>query len=309
MRFAVFIGLTLLTGAVAQHPNAQNTPPHPPRPPSVADIKYGPHAMNGFDLYLAKSDKPTPLVMYFFPGAFVVGNKNTVNPNLLDACAKAGITVASIDYRYSTQAPFPALFQDAAHALQFLRLHAKEYNIDPRAIASTGASSGADISLWLGFHKDMADPSSPDPMLRQSTRITSVGAASAQTTLDPRVLVNLIGQEGANNPAFPLLYGLSRGQMDSEHAHQMYEQASPAALVSKDAVPVFLYYTIANNPITHETPMGERVHHPVFGFYLKEKMDKLGVECVVHLKDEYGDNPGALWHQDMVKFFLKHFPQ
>src|ERR1035438_6286746 len=180
---ALLIASLLALGLFAQQPNEQNTPPHPPRPPSIADIKYSPYPMNDFDLYIAKSDKPTPLVMYFFPGAWVVGNKNTINPNLLDACAKAGITVASIDYRYSTQAPFPAPFHDAARALQFLRLHAKEYNIDPRAIASTGSSSGADISLWLGFHKDLADPASSDPALRQSTRIVAVGAASAPTTL------------------------------------------------------------------------------------------------------------------------------
>ncbi len=155
----VWLALLAMSTMHAQTINDQNTPPHPPRPPSIADIAYGPDVMNDLDLYIAKSDKPTPLVIYFFPGAFVVGNKNTVNPNLLDACAKAGITVASINYRYSTQAPFPALFLDAARALQFLRLHAKEYNIDPQAIASTGSSSGADISLWLGFHKDLADPS------------------------------------------------------------------------------------------------------------------------------------------------------
>jgi acetyl esterase/lipase len=266
--------------------------------------------MNDFDLYLAKSDHPTPLVMYFFPGAFVVGNKNTVNPNLLDACAKAGITVASINYRYSTQAPFPALFLDAARALQFLRLHAKEYNIDPRRIASTGSSAGADISLWLGFHKDLADPGSSDPVLRQSTRISSVGAASAQTTLDPRVLVKLIGPEGAANPAFPKLYGLRRDEMDSERAYKLYDEASAAALLSKDAVPVFLYYSVANQPITHDTVTGDRVHHPVFGFFLKERMDKLGIECVMRLKEDYpGSNPGPLWHEEMVRFFVKNFPK
>jgi acetyl esterase len=294
---------------VAQTVNEQNTPPHPPRTPSISDIRYGPHEMNDFDLYLAKSDKPTPLVMYFFPGAFVVGNKNTVSPILLDTCAKAGITVASINYRYSTQAPFPALFLDAARALQFLRLHAKEYNIDPRAIASTGSSAGADISLWLGFHKDLADPASSDPVLRESTRISAVGAASAQTTLDVRVLKKLIGEEGARNPAFPKLYGLKRDEMESERAYKLYEEASPAALLTKDAAPVFLYYTVPNNPITPQTIVGERVHHPVFGFYLKEKMDALGVECVMHLKDDYGDNAPVAWHRDMVQFFVKHFPK
>jgi acetyl esterase len=293
----VLLIASLLGAAVlAQQPNEQNTPAHPPRPPSLADIQYGEYPMNDFDLYLAKSDKPTPLVMYFFPGGFVVGNKNTVNPNLLDACAKAGITVASINYRYSTQAPFPAPFHDAARALEFIRLHAREYNIDPRAIASTGSSAGADISLWLGFHKEY--------------KIAAVGAASAQTTLDPRILAKLLGPEGASNPAFPKLYGLKKEEMYTERAYKMYEEASAAALLTKDAAPVFLYYSMPNKPVTHETPQGERMHHPVLGFYLKEQMDKIGVECVMRLKDDYpGNNPGPLWHEEMVKFFVKHFPQ
>ena len=306
----ILMGALVGGAASGQTINAENTPPHPPRPPSIADIRYGTHEMNDLDLYLAKSDKPTPLVIYLFPGAFVVGNKNTVSPFLLDACAKAGITVASIDYRYSTDAPFPALFMDAAHALQFLRLHAKEYNINPNAIASTGSSAGADISLWLGFHKDMADPASSDPMLRQSTRIVAVGASSAQTTLDIREIGKLIGPEGEKNPAFPKLYGLKRDEMDTERAHKLYEEASAAALLTKDAAPVFLYYSVPNKPITPETKVGDRVHHPVFGFYLKKKMDEMGVECIMRLKDDYPDNnAGPLWHQEMVQFFLKHFPK
>ncbi len=266
--------------------------------------------MNDFDLYLAKSDKPTPLVLYYFPGAFVVGNKNTISPFLLDACAKAGISVASINYRYSKVAPFPAPFLDAARALQFLRLHAREYNIDSRAVAATGSSAGADISLWLGFHKDLADPGSSDPVFRQSTRISSVGAASAQTTLDPRVLLKLVGPEGPANPAISTLYGIKRDEMDNPRYFKRYDEASAAALLTTDAAPVFLYYSMPNKPVTHETPPGERMHHPLFGFYLKEQMDKLGVECVMRVKADYpGNNPGPQWNQEMVQFFVKHFPK
>jgi hypothetical protein len=190
-------------------------------------------------------------------------------------------------------------------------LHAKEYNIDPSAVASTGSSAGADISLWLGFHKDLADPNSSDPVLRQSTRITSVGAASAQTTLDPRVLLKLVGPEGRNNPAISGLYGIKRDDMDNPRYFKLYEEASAAALLNKqDAVPVFLYYSMPNQPVTHDTSPGERMHHPLFGFYLKQQMDKLGIECVMRVKDDYpGGNPGPKWNEEMVQFFLRHFPK
>jgi acetyl esterase len=294
----------------AQTRNEQNTPSHPQRKPDIENVRYGPHEMNDFDLYLAKSDKPTPLVLFYFPGAFVVGNKYTVPPLLIDTCRKAGVTVAAVNYRYSTQAPYPALFLDAARGLQFLRLHAQEYNLNPKAVASTGSSAGADISLWLGFHDDLADPASDDPVKRQSTRVAVVGALAAQTTLDPRVIAKIAGEKGARNSAFPKLYGLRRDEMNTERAYKMYEDASAAALLTKNAPPVFFYYSVPNKPVTGDTPDGERIHHPLFGFYLKERMDKMGVECLLRLREDYpGANPGVQMNQDMIEFFLKHFPR
>jgi acetyl esterase/lipase len=204
---------------------------------------------------------------------------------------------------------YPAAFLDAACELQFLRLHAKEYNLDPKAVASTGSSDGADISLRLGFHNDLAEPASDDTVKRQSTRLAAVGALAAQTTLDPRVIRKIAGEKGSQNSAFPKLCGLRRDEMDTARAYKMYEDASAAALLTKDAPPVFLYYSVPNNPVTDDTPDGERVHHPLFGFYLKERMDKLGVGCVLRQREDYpGASPGVQMNQDMVAFFLKHFP-
>ena len=248
----MFIGSVL--ALIAQTRNEQNTPSHPQRKPDIENVRYGPQEMNDLDLYLAKSDKPTPLVLFYFGGAFVVGNKYTVPGLLIDACQKAGITVAAVDYRYSTQASYPAPFLDAARGLQFLRLHAKEYNLNPKAVASTGPSAGADISLWLGFHADLADTASDDPVKRQSTRLAAVGAIASQTTLDPRVIREIAGEKGARNPAFPKLYGLRRDEMKTERAYKMYEEASAAALLTKDAPPVFLYYSVPNKPVTDDTP-------------------------------------------------------
>ena len=167
-----------------------------------------------------------------------MGNKYTVSTFLLDACKKAGITVAAVNYRYSTEAPYPAPFTDSARALQFLRLHAKEYNLDPAAVAATGSSAGADISLWLGFHTDLADPTSDDPVKRQSTRVSAVGAISGD---DPRSTRDSRAdrRKGRRNSAFPKLYGLRRDEMDTERAHKLYEDASAAALLTKNSAPVF----------------------------------------------------------------------
>jgi acetyl esterase/lipase len=307
---SLLLGFPLVIGA--QTINDQNTPPKPPRPPTIERIQYGPFEQNDLDLYIAKSDKPTPLVLHFFGGAWVVGNKNAVSPFLLDACAEAGITVASVNYRYSTQAIYPGPFLDGARALQFLRLHAKEYNLNPAAVASTGGSAGADISLWLGFHDDLADPTSDDPVKRQSTRISCVGAGAAQTVFDPRVVDSLLGKTGALSSAIPRLFGLTRDELESPRAIKLYEDAQAVSLLTRDDAPVFLFYAVANKPLTPETKIGDRVHHPAFGFYLKERMDKAGVECVLRLAEDYegkGESAPVARNREMVRFFLKHFPK
>ena len=301
--------LTAAFSAHAQQPNEKNTPPHPPRKPDYVDVKYGPFLRNDLDIYLAKSDRPAPLVLYFFPGGFRVGNKNTVPVALLDACGQAGITVAACNYRYVTDAVFPASFYDAARALQFLRLHAREYNIDPRRVASTGSSAGADISLWLGFHDDLAQPSSADPVQRQSTRISAVGALAAQTTLDLREIARLITPEDARNPMWAGMYGLKPDQMDTEEAHRRMAEVTALTYLTRDDAPVFLYYTAPHKPITLDMPQGDRVHNPAFGFYLKEKMDQVGVECVLRLREDYKSNPPAEMNREMVSFFRRHFPR
>jgi acetyl esterase/lipase len=301
----------LLLGATAlfaQAPNEQNTPAHPPRTPDFADIHYGPNVRNDCDIYAAKSDKPAPLVLYFFPGGFVVGNKNTVPVALLDAAKTAGVTVASCNYRYVTDSPLPTSFQDAARALQFLRLHAADYNIDPRAVASTGSSAGADISLWLAFHDDMADPASGDPVLRQSTSICAAGALAAQTSLDPRMIAKLITPQDAQNRMWGRMYGLKPDEMESDRAQALYRSVSAVDLLTNNASPVFMYYSAPHKPITLEMPQGDRVHNPVFGFYLKERMDKAGAECVLRLKEDY-KNPPMEMNREMLAFFLRHFPK
>jgi acetyl esterase len=149
--------------------------------PTFENVKYGPHERNVLDFWQAKSEQPTPVLVSIHGGGFVTGNKS-VGPFILKDCLESGISVAAINYRYSTQAIAPATFQDGARAVQFLRSKAKDWNIDMIRFAATGGSAGAGISLWLGFHKDMADPKSDDPVLRQSTRLTCMFVFEGQTS-------------------------------------------------------------------------------------------------------------------------------
>ncbi len=109
--------------------------------PTYENVKYGPHERNVLDFWQAKSAQPTPVLVSIHGGGFVAGNKS-VSPQLLKDCLDSGISVAAINYRYSTQAIAPAPFHDGARAVQFLRSKAKDWNIDPKRFAATGGSAG-----------------------------------------------------------------------------------------------------------------------------------------------------------------------
>jgi acetyl esterase/lipase len=96
-------------------------------------------------LWKAKTSRPSPLVIYIRGGAFVAGDKRGISPVLLHDCLWKGIAVVTINYRYSTIAPYPAPMEDGARVLQYIRLPAKEWNINPNAVACTGGSAGAGI--------------------------------------------------------------------------------------------------------------------------------------------------------------------
>jgi acetyl esterase len=306
----------LVAPAVGQEtrvPGGTATQPAKPDPtglpePDVKNARYGPHERNVLDVWKAKTAAPAPLMVFIHGGGFRGGDKNTLVPAVLQDCRKAGIAVAAINYRYSEHAPFPAQMLDSARAIQFIRLKSKEWNIDPKRIAATGGSAGAGISLWLGFHDDLADPKSDDPVLRQSSRLTCMAVRGAQSTYDPRWMRDNISPATGKHPVLYPFYGIKEGEEDSERAHKLYEQASPITYLTKDDPPVWLIYDEADAPIPADAKPGTGIHHPKFGKYLKEKMDALGIECALHLREDFQGlgGRGLRSRRDMMAFLVKH---
>ena len=81
---------------------------------------------DALDLWQAPSATPTSWMIFFHGGGFLGGDEWTLDPDLLQDCLKAGISVASSNYRLSTQAPFPASMLDGARAIQYLRSRARK---------------------------------------------------------------------------------------------------------------------------------------------------------------------------------------
>ena len=151
---------------------------------TLTNAAYGPHERNVLDLWKAKSDRPTPLVVFIHGGGFVNGDKSQIRGRpAVRQCLDGSVSFASINYRFREHAPIQDILRDAARAIQYIRSRATEWNIDPARIACYGGSAGAGTSLWLAFHDDLADPQASDPVLRQSTRLTAAGSLNGQSVV------------------------------------------------------------------------------------------------------------------------------
>jgi acetyl esterase/lipase len=106
------------------------------------------------DLYLPQTGPglptghgPWPTIVWIHGGAWRMGSKD--NPHAARQ-AQRGYAVASIGYRLSQEATFPAQIHDCKAAVRWLRAHAKQYNLDPARFAAWGASAGGHLAALLG---------------------------------------------------------------------------------------------------------------------------------------------------------------
>lgn len=115
------------------------------------DIQYVPGGdpAQRLDLYLpdAPSDKPLPLIVWVHGGGWHGGSK--AGCPALGLVAK-GYAAASVEYRFSQKAVFPAQIQDCQAALRWLRANSNKYNLDPNHIGVWGSSAGGHLVSLLG---------------------------------------------------------------------------------------------------------------------------------------------------------------
>lgn len=265
-------------------------PPAPPRPPTMANVPYGSHERQVLDFYKATSAKPTPLLFFIHGGGWVAGDKAGVKE--LKACLESGISVVSINYRYSWQAqqagvmpPVKWPLEDAARALQFVRSKASEWNINKERIGASGGSAGACSSLYLAFHDDMADPASSDPVARESTRLWCAAVSGAQTSLDPQQLKAWTPNSRYGGHAFGFMDPNDIKSRDTRFAEFLEKRESvlpwirkysPLEHVTSDDPPVYLAYT--DTPALGQAQK-DPTHTSNYGVKLQERCREVGARC------------------------------
>lgn len=141
------------------------------------------------DLYLpAPSAKPHPTVIWIHSGGWFMGDKTDVASAKRLVCK--GYAVASINYRLSGMAKFPAQIHDVKAAIRFLRANAPVYNLDANRFASFGSSAGGHLSSLVGSIGDA--PSLED--LSQGNAIFSSNVRAAIAWFGPSDFVQMDAQ-------------------------------------------------------------------------------------------------------------------
>jgi acetyl esterase/lipase len=247
----------------------------------LTNVAYGSHPRQVLDFYPAKSDKPTPVVLYIHGGGWQGGDKRTNPKGFLGK----GISVVAINYRYvkngvqeKVKPPVKAPLHDAARALQFVRSKAAEWNLDKKRIGATGGSAGACTSLWLSFHDDMADPDSDDPIARESTRLYCAAVNGAQVSLDPKELREWMpnyryGAHAFGLPNFQSLFD------NREKVLKWIKEYSPIEHVSKDDPPIAMFYG-GEKPVVGASPK-DPTHSGIMGLKLEERLKAVGGDVVL----------------------------
>lgn len=119
---------------------------------AISGIRYATRSpAEMLDLYVPTTGKgPFPVVLWIHGGGWRSGSRALPSNGAQLALVNSGIAVASIDYRLSHQAIYPAQIQDVKAAVRWLRANASKYNLDPARVGAWGASAGGHLAALLG---------------------------------------------------------------------------------------------------------------------------------------------------------------
>ena len=200
------------------------------------------------DIYLPpKAKDKVPLVIFVHGGGWLGNDKYADIGYMKKTVAEivsSGFALASIDYRFATQAIFPAQIQDCNRAISFLVDHADKYGLDKKRIAIIGFSAGGHLASLIGLSKNnnvenffmpgtnstfsvkavidfygpaelilfpgASDPKSPESILIGATPLSRPDLAKAAS---PVTYVD------KNDPPFLIVHGEKDDIVSNKHSH------------------------------------------------------------------------------------------
>ncbi len=291
-RTAFFLAIAALLSNVALAQPAAPPKPKQPGPrllpgiKAMRDVAYveNGHERNRLDLFVPENPQgKLPLVVWIHGGAWKGGSKEGCPAMFL---LGKGYAVASINYRYSQQAIFPAQIEDCKAAIRWLRANADKYSLDSKHVGVWGGSAGGHLVALLGTSGSVKELEGKGGNADQSSTVQAVVDWYGPSDL------TVMGDLG-DGPIAQLLGGPTKEHLDQAR------KASPVVYVSKESAPFLIMHGDEDKVVP--IVQSER---------LAAALKKAGVEVdlqVIH-KNGHG-GPGftdADAHKTILEFFDKH---
>jgi len=225
----------------AEKAPAKGTLPAPHLPPGTKVMKDIPYVANGherqkLDLYIPPGADDAPLVVWVHGGGWQNGSKDRT-PAL--PLLEKGFAVASINYRLSSHAVFPAQIEDCKAAIRWLRAHAKKHHLNPERIGVWGSSAGGHLVALLGVTGDVKEFDTGE-RTEVSSRVQAVvdffGPAELFTMQQQSKPGGPINHDAPDAPEAKLI----GGPVPDNKAKA--DKASPMSYVSKGDAPVLIVH-------------------------------------------------------------------
>ena len=256
--------------------------------PYVEGTKPGsrPGSLQALDLYVPDGDGPFPLVVWIHGGGWHGGDKEASGASLALQFLPNGFALASLDYRYTYDAPFPAQINDCNAALVWLRINAKKYHLDPNRVGVVGHSAGAHLAALMAATGD-GKQFSKNPNV--SVRVQAAVCWAGPYDLD-RERGNWPTNMFAWNPKDPFSKTFfPGGAYDKEFARM----ASPASYLHAGLPPMLIVHGAKDTTV------------PLWQAYMfADKLKQLGADVTFRIDPDHGhDVAGAAATKEAIEFF------
>lgn len=290
MRQIIAMAAFILTGLVPATAQAQTGAGQPRLPEGIRaqrDVEYAragdrPLLLDIF--YPEKAGKPAPLIIWVHGGAWRAGSKNGTPAMFL---LRHGYAVASVEYRLSQVATFPAQIEDCKAAVRFLRANAKRYSVDPERFGAWGSSAGGHLVALLGTAGDVKAFDKGEN-LDVSSRVQAVCDWFGPTNF-LKMGKGAMDHDSANSPESLLVGGPIQQNPEKVAA------ADPITYVTKDDPPFLIMHGDKDNTV----PINQSE-------LLHAALQKAGVSSVFKVMEGQGHGfrgPGTT--EPVLEFFDK----
>ncbi len=269
--------------------------------PQFTDLAYAAQSdMQKLDLYLPEiHNGKLPLLAFIHGGAFEGGDKSDSQVTPFLKGVEQGFAVASINYRLSGEAVFPAAIHDCKCAIRWLRANAESYDIDPERIAVSGLSAGGNLAALVAASSDTEELE--DRSMGNANTSSAVQACvdwfgpTDFTLLDKHLVQSGFAPryvDDANSQVSRYMNGKV-----SELPEEFVQKANPVTYISSNLPPFFIQHGSSDSNV----PVQQSI---VLVNAIEKKLGTKRVEFEIFEKAEHG---GAVFYSDenMKKVF--HF--